>query len=242
MAWAPRVGRRLDVKQLLLGLASALFVVAVPLCIFSASAVASIFDPNFYTEEQVQARVPETYGLPASVLAPVNRAMVGYFAGQYPTLPDAFRATGADPAFFGQVELEHMVDVRTLWQQVALVEKITLGYGIVFLLGSFLVLGSAAVRYDGTLVLVGAGVALAIFVVGGAAWLIAPDAIFLWFHEAYFANNFWQLDPRTDHLIQMVPVPFWEAAITVVITRAVALTALTGVLGGVLLWLGVRLK
>ncbi len=229
-------------KQLLLGLASALFVVAVPLCIFSASAVASIFDPNFYTEEQVRAGVPETYGLPASVLAPVNQAMVGYFAGQYPTLPDAFRATGADPAFFGQVELEHMVDVRTLFQQVALVERITLGYGVVFLVGSFLLLGTAAVRRDGTLLLIGAGIALLVFVIGGAAWLIAPDAIFLAFHEAYFANNFWQLDPRTDHLIQMVPFPFWEAAITVVITRAVAITAAVAVLGGAMIWIGGRLK
>ena len=229
-------------KQLLLSLASILFVVAVPLCIFSASAVASIFDPSFYTEEQVKAGVPETYGLPQTVLAPVNVAMVGYFAGQYPTLPDALRASGADPAFFKQRELEHMVDVRTLFQQVALVERVTLGYGVVFLVGSFLLLGTAAIRHDGTLLLVGAGVALAIFVIGGAAWLIAPDPIFLWFHEAYFANNFWQLDPRTDHLIQMVPFPFWEAAITVVITRAVVVTVLTGALGGALVWAAGRLK
>jgi integral membrane protein (TIGR01906 family) len=230
------------VKQLLLSLASAVFVVAVPLCIFSASAVASIFDPSFYTEQQVKAGVPETYGLPESVLAPVNQAMVRYFAGEYATLPDAFRATGADPAFFSERELEHMVDVRTLFQQVALVERVTLVYGVLFLVASFLVLGSAAVRRDGTLLLIGAGIALAIFVIGGAAWLIAPNAIFLWFHEAYFANNFWQLDPRTDHLIQMVPFPFWEAAITIVIGRAVAVTALTAVLGGVLVWVGGRLK
>lgn len=229
-------------KQLLLGIASAVFVVAVPLCILSASAVASIFDPSFYTTEQVRAGVPETYGLPASVLAPVNQAMVGYFAGQYPTLPDAFRATGADPAFFSERALEHMVDVRTLFQQVALVERVTLAYGAVFLVGSYLLLGTAAIRRDGTLLLLGAGVALAIFVIGGAAWLIAPDALFLWFHEAYFANSFWQLDPRTDHLIQMVPFPFWEAAITIVIGRAVAVTALAAVLGGASIWIGGRLK
>jgi uncharacterized membrane protein len=25
-----------------------------------------------------------------------------------------------------------------------------------------------------------------------------------------FSNNFWQLDPSTDHLIQMFPEPFWR--------------------------------
>ena len=124
-----------------------------------------------------------------------------------------------------------MVDVRTLFQQIALVERISLAMAPLPRGELSPPRQLAAVRRDGTLLLVGAGIALAIFVIGGAAWLIAPDALFLWFHEAYFANDFWQLDPRTDHLIQMVPFPFWEAAITIVIGRAVAVTALTAAAG-----------
>jgi integral membrane protein (TIGR01906 family) len=230
------------VKQLLLGLASALFVVAVPLGVLSASAVASIFDPAFYTEQQVRVGVEEAYGLPRAVLGPVNQGMVRYFAGEVATLPEAFRASGADPAFFTERELVHMTDVRTLFQQMALVERVTLAYGILFLLGSYLVLGSSAIRRDGGLLLLGAGVALAIFILGGAIWLINPSGLFLQFHELYFSNDFWQLDPRTDHLIQLVPFPFWVAAISIVIGRAVAATAVTGAVGGLLVWLGGRLR
>lgn len=233
--------RRLDVKQLFLGLASALFVVAVPLCILTASAVASIFDPTFYTEQEVAAGVVETYGLPRTVLAQANEGMVRYFTGEFATLPEAFKAAGGDPAFFSERELVHMTDVRTLFQQIVLVERVALGYGAIFLLGSFLLLGSAAIRRDGQLLLLGVGFGLAIFVLGGAAWLIDPSGLFLWFHKLYFSNDFWQLDPRTDHLIQMVPFPFWEAAIFVVIGRALAVTALTAVLGGLAAWLGGRL-
>lgn len=231
----------MDVKQLLLSIASAIFVVAVPLCILSASAVASIFDPSFYTEQQVAVGVVETYGLPRSVLAQANEGMVRYFTGEFAALPDAFQAAGADPSFFSERELVHMTDVRTLFQQIALVERVTLAYGAAFLLGSYLVLGTAAIRRDGQLLLLGVGVALAIFVIGGALWVIDPSGLFLTFHRLYFSNDFWQLDPRTDHLIQMVPFPFWEAAITVVIGRALAVTALTAVLGGLIAWSGGRL-
>jgi integral membrane protein (TIGR01906 family) len=222
------------VKQLLLGLASVLFVLAVPLGIFSVSASAYIFDPSFYTEQQVLAGVERDYDLPRSVLAPANQGMVGYFAGDYPTLPDAFRAVGADPAFFSERELVHMVDVRVLFQQVVLVQRIAIGYAIVFLVGSFLLLGSRAIRRHGRLLLAGAVLALLIFFLGGAAWLISPSGLFLWFHQLYFSNDFWQLDPRTDRLIQMVPFPFWQAVIFAVIGRAVLLTVLTAGVGALL--------
>ena len=39
--------------------------------------------------------------------------------------------------------------------------------------------------------------------------LIGFDELFRQFHLLSFANDFWQLDPRTDHLIQMFPRGFW---------------------------------
>ena len=39
--------------------------------------------------------------------------------------------------------------------------------------------------------------------------LIGFDDLFRQFHLLSFANDFWLLDPRTDHLIQMFPQGFW---------------------------------
>ena len=36
------------------------------------------------------------------------------------------------------------------------------------------------------------------------------EAAFTRFHQVLFSNNDWQLDPRTDHLLQMFPEGFWR--------------------------------
>ena len=36
------------------------------------------------------------------------------------------------------------------------------------------------------------------------------EAAFTRFHEVLFSNDLWQLDPRTDRLIQMYPEGFWR--------------------------------
>jgi len=38
------------------------------------------------------------------------------------------------------------------------------------------------------------------------------DSLFLRFHELSFGNNYWQLDPARDHLVQMFPEGFWQDA------------------------------
>ena len=53
------------------------------------------------------------------------------------------------------------------------------------------------------------------------------DSLFVKFHELIFANDFWQLDPRTDYLVRIFPDGFWlDATVWVAvrtITGAVAL-------------------
>ncbi len=59
---------------------------------------------------------------------------------------------------------------------------------------------------------------------GGLLALTGFDAAWSQFHVIAFANDFWQLNPRTDHLIQMFPEAFWERA-TVAIGGAIIMEA-----------------
>ena len=62
----------------------------------------------------------------------------------------------------------------------------------------------------------------------GLAATVGFDALFLLFHRVSFANDFWQLDPRTDYLVLLFPQNFWFDA-----TMWAALRALAG---GVRCW------
>ncbi len=59
---------------------------------------------------------------------------------------------------------------------------------------------------------VAGGAAICIAVVGaiGAFGAAGFDSAWEDFHEVMFSNDFWQLNPSRDHLIQMFPEPFWR--------------------------------
>jgi integral membrane protein (TIGR01906 family) len=65
----------------------------------------------------------------------------------------------------------------------------------------------------------------------GAATFLDFDQLFLTFHETVFHNNYWQLDPATDHLIQMFPFDFWYDAMVTVALRVVLAIAIIGLCG-----------
>jgi len=50
------------------------------------------------------------------------------------------------------------------------------------------------------------------------------DSAWTQFHQLAFSNDFWQLNPRTDHLIQMFPEAFWQE-VTTLIVMAILLEA-----------------
>jgi integral membrane protein (TIGR01906 family) len=74
----------------------------------------------------------------------------------------------------------------------------------------------------------GGGLTLGLLVVFGIAAMSDFESLFIKFHQLSFANDFWQLDPRTDYLVRIFPDAFWlDATVWVAvrtITGAVAIT------------------
>ena len=63
--------------------------------------------------------------------------------------------------------------------------------------------------------------------VGALAVMLGFDTLFEQFHLLSFSNDFWQLNPNTDHLIQIFPPAFWESIVffigTLIVAEAVLL-------------------
>jgi integral membrane protein (TIGR01906 family) len=101
-------------------------------------------------------------------------------------------------------ERSHLVDVGGLLRAV-------LGAG----LGGLLVLALARVRRrawlrvairDGAALIVGGAL------VAAAAFALAFDATFAFFHGLFFAAGTWTFNPETDRLVQLYPLNFWVLA------------------------------
>lgn len=219
--------------RLVLFIASWLGVMVLPIVIVCAILTGLFFDPGFYHAGEAKYQVQQVVGLTPAQLDRVNRGIIRFFAGTE-TLPQALAASGASPDVFKEKEILHMNDVRGLVRLIGQAEIV----GLAFLVG---LVGLAAVSWRPaglaavTRVLIyGPILTIGLVLLTGLVTYTAFDWFFLTFHELVFSNNFWQLDPRTDHLIQMFPFGFWYDAMLTVVLRVLIVTLALAACGVVL--------
>ena len=145
-----------------------------------------------------------------------------YFnSGQEP-LHVRTRIFGLERDLFNEKEVHHMRDVKRLLWGV---------YGAFAVssacLAAMIATGFARRRRDFLPMLAhralwGGGLTVALLVLFGIIASVGFDALFLLFHRVSFANDFWQLDPRTDYLVLLFPQGFWFDATLWVGLRAIA--------------------
>ena len=157
---------------------------------------------------------PATLGVEPAVAEGLSDALVGDL------LTDgAFDAPLGGAPLLSDGERAHLVDVGGLLRTV-------LGAGV----GGLLLLGFARLRRrtwlraaarDGALLIAGGALAAA------AAFALAFDATFSFFHGLFFAAGTWTFNPATDRLVQLYPERFWILAALLFCVTLAAISLIT---------------
>jgi integral membrane protein (TIGR01906 family) len=111
---------------------------------------------------------------------------------------------------FSEKEVLHMVDVKDLFRWLFLTQEVTLAFVAVYMVAVFVWAREASLRILAKQVLIGLGVLLGVVLAVGVFAVIGFEDLWRQFHLLSFSNDLWELDPRTDRLIQMFPVDFWQ--------------------------------
>ncbi|MEE3250513.1 MAG: TIGR01906 family membrane protein, partial [Chloroflexota bacterium] len=132
---------------------------------------------------------------------------------------------------FNNREISHMKDVKQLVRGVYVLALVSAAY-----LAAMIVVGFSwqKVRFVPALakrLTWGGGLTLILMVVFGIAALVGFDGVFLKFHQLSFANDLWQLNPRTDYLVRIFPQNFWFDATMWVSLRVIAGALILTVVG-----------
>ncbi len=201
------------------------FIVAVPLCLITASVTWAFNSPGLYEDGFDKYQISLTSGITPADLRQVGTDLRGYFNSTDEPLNVSTRILGTERELFNPTEIAHMRDVKRLVWGV---------YGLgaasaVYLLATLIVgFGRRRRGFVGILaprLAWGGGLTLVLLLAFGLLAATGFDTLFLRFHQFSFANDFWQLDPRTDYLVRLFPQDFWFDA-----TMWVALRAITGAL------------
>ena len=199
----------------------ALFIVAVPLFLITASVTWAFNSPGLYNDGFEKYSISRISGITDPDLRQVGADIRSYINSGDEPLDVRTRILGEERDLFNDREIAHMKDVKQLVRGVyvlALVSAIYLAIlivvGIAVHRGRFLSDLSSRLAWGG-------GLTLVLLVVFGVVALVGFDSVFLKFHQLSFANDFWQLDPRTDYLVRIFPQDFWFDATLWVAVRAI---------------------
>ncbi len=217
----------------------ALAVVSVPLLLITTNVLQVTGDASFYEREFARYEVGRQTGLSTIQLGQVARALIDYLSGRESDLQVEVDLPGGRRPLFNEREIEHMRDVRQLFDLVRVVQIASAAA----ILG--VALADLAFRWPGFLTgfanvcLASAGLTFGILVLLGGLSLVDFSALFIQFHLLVFSNDLWILDPNRDYLIMLFPEAFWFDATTRIAVQTVLQASAVAGAGLILrLWTG----
>ena len=194
------------------------------LCVLGVLFISSIeilvyYVPSYYTYEYNKYDIPRSLSMEMDDLISVTTQMTAYLKGDRENLSDITATIDGQENvnFFNSKEVSHMIDVREIFAKVIQLRVIlVLAAAAVLCLLAFLKQASARIF---SLMMIICSLLLVGFTVA-AGLIIASDfnKYFIIFHEIFFDNNLWILNPETDRLIRLVPLGFFiDTALYIVI-------------------------
>lgn len=201
------------------------FCLMITLLITSVEAV-TYWTPGYYEKEYTKYNVTADVHMEMDDLLDVTEEMMAYLRGNREDLHVPTIVDGQPREFFNDREIAHMEDVRGLFLGGLLLRRICMITAVLCLV-LMAVLKARISRVLPASVCVGTGLFFA--VICALAAIISTDftKYFVIFHQIFFNNDLWLLDPRTDLLINIVPEPFFvDTAARIALTFGISVAVL----------------
>jgi integral membrane protein (TIGR01906 family) len=219
------------------GVARALFYVALPLLIvctavrvlFSTQAVYSYAIDHYHADLAT--------GINHGDLIAASQDIRAYFSNSEAYLHTLVHDQNGDVVpLFNAREVLHMHDVKAVVRVVNAVQAWSLAVVAAYVIVVVLWAGEESIASLARRTVRAVLATLALLLLFGAVAAAGGfDAAFIKFHEIVFHNDYWQLDPSRDHLVQIFPEGFWLDA-TVLLCTLIGLQCMT-IGGGAWLYL-----
>jgi integral membrane protein (TIGR01906 family) len=183
-------------------------VLLIPLTLITTNVRVAISEQGVYDYAVRHYGAEEASGIPEQELLRANEEIHAYLIDR-PEGPLSIAVKnheGQSEALFNAREIAHMEDVRDL---VGFVFTVQVFAGAALLVAAAAMLVLWPLRALAMAALYGSLLTVGILGLASLVALAGFDAAWSQFHGIAFRNDFWELDPARDHLIQMFPEAFW---------------------------------
>jgi integral membrane protein (TIGR01906 family) len=164
-------------------------------------------EPFFFQWFYTQNNTAASLGMSYSDLMRATQQLLNYMLDRSDTIQSVVVVNNMSTNMFNQREIDHMVDVLYLIRAMRIFMLFSLSIAAITwftLRTSSWFISNLKQSYSIALGLLGG-------FVGGLSVFAIIDFRSFWivFHQVLFSNDLWLLDPRTDRLINMVPLNFF---------------------------------
>ena len=179
-------------------------IAVIVILLISAFEIGAYSDFGWYKKEYAKYEVLEDLEMEMENAMQVTKEMMAYLRGNRDDLVVDTVVDGEEREFFNDREKAHMVDVQNLFIGGLWIRRIAL---LVFVLAIVAMIKTKAdwKRLLSKSFLLGAGTFIGITAIAGLIVMSNFNKYFLMFHELFFNNDLWLLNPETDLLIRMLP-------------------------------------
>jgi integral membrane protein (TIGR01906 family) len=206
--------------------ATLLFILCIPVALVTTNIRFMANEPRVYRYAIDEFDAVATTGIAREELISAGAQIRNYFNNNQKTLLIEVTEDGRETSLFNARETVHMQDVKDRFQLANRVQEFSVMYVLTFIV--VVVLWAREISPRELAVRVAGGCTLCLAALGaiGAVGLSGFNEAWTNFHELLFSNDFWLLNPATDHLIQIFPPDFWESIVFFVGMLIVAEAAL----------------
>lgn len=192
--------------QRVFGIAASIAVIVILL--ITAFEIGAYSDYDWYEKEYEKYKVLDALEMEMEDAMHVTEEMMAYLRGNRADLVVNTIVDGEEREFFNDREKAHMIDVQNLFMGGLWIRRIAM---LVFVLAIVVLIKTKAdwKRLLPKSFLIGLGIFIGITAGAGLLFLSDFNKYFTLFHEIFFSNDLWLLDPRTDLLIRMLPEGFF---------------------------------
>ncbi|MCK9485219.1 MAG: TIGR01906 family membrane protein [Dehalococcoidia bacterium] len=191
--------------------ATALFLACIPLFLVLTNVRIAASWERVYDYAFAQYDVPAVTGIERPELDRSAREIVRYFqASEDGALLDIRVQRGEEVVpLFNQREILHMRDVRDLFRLSFRVQEFAMVYIVAYVAAVYLWSRERSLRRLAREAITAGAATVGVLGMAAVAVMLGFDTLFEQFHILSFSNDFWQLNPATDRLVQMFPMNFW---------------------------------
>ena len=221
--------------------AALLFVLAVPLFLVLSNVRIAASEPRVFAYSFSAYDVPAVSGIERPQLDRAAREIVAYFRNDEELLTSRVTIDGSEQALFNNRELLHMRDVKRLFLWTFRLQELAAAYIVIYVAAVFIWSREQSLRRLARLALVAGAATAGLLAVAALAVTLGFDTLCEQFHLLSFSNDFWQLNPERDRLVQMFPQGFWfDVTLGVGLLSALEGALLAGLGYAYLWWQGRR--